>query len=250
MENKTNSTNAAIENTSNANEGNEVSNNNASENVSKESTNVLPKENETTSKEQTKVTKGSTKAKDPLSNKTVLKTIKYTDEELLTFIRKKYSEHNKYFKVLKYAVDEICKKQLKELDETIADLEKKLKEPSKLTMDQLNVFVIKIPILMYKVNSILGEQGLSMEITEHLNNLEVTEKLLHICGGTEKERIRQAEYECMISTFTLLVKSRVYYNIKNALDYSTKLYDGVKKALSAQIEEIKVFGRDMKPINK
>lgn len=186
----------------------------------------------------------TTKEKENKKNTLILATREYTDEELTALIRKKYSNHNQYFKVLKTIVNNICDKELAELNNAMKSLENLITNSKDLPMKELEKHVIQIPIFMYKLNAKLAEQGLNMEISAHLNNYEITETLMNIHGGTAQERLRAAEYKTMVSTFTLLVKNRVYYNIKNNLDYSSKVYDGLKKVLSAQIEELKVFGKE------
>lgn len=180
----------------------------------------------------------------PMNTKVILKTLKYTDEELTDLIRKKYASHDQYFKVANNIVNTICQKQLAKLNLEIANLEKAVSNPKNLNIETLNPFVIRIPIFMYNITSFLNEQALNVEISKYLNSREITEKLQTIQGRTEKERMMNAEYDSMISTFTLLIKTRVYANIKDRLEYATKIYDGIKKALSAQIEEMKIFGKD------
>lgn len=191
---------------------------------------------------------GKTKKEDKpkkREQKLKLASREYTDEELTNVIRNKYRNHDQYFKVLKVIVDKICEAELKEINNAMKELEQLVCSKGDLPMNKLEKYVIQIPIYMYKLNSKLAAQGLNMEISNHLNSYEITEELMKLQGGSATERMKVAEYNSMTSTFTLLIKNRVYYNIKNSLDYSTKVYDGLKKALSAQIEELKVFGKDV-----
>ena len=174
----------------------------------------------------------------------VLNTVSYTEQELEDLIKNKYTSHNAYFQVLKRMVAIITEKQLAELNAVMKSLDELIIKSPTLPIAELEKYVVQLPIYMYKINTKLSNSALNMEVTNHLNNLEITEKLLNIQGGTEKERLRVAEYEAMVSTFTAIVKSRVYLNVKNHLDYATKVYDGLKKALSAEIEEMKLFGKD------
>lgn len=175
----------------------------------------------------------------------IITTKEYTEKELTDLIRNKYSIHNKYYKVLQEIINKISEKEFKEIDEAINMLEEVALNKEKLPIEQLKKYTIQIPILMYRLNDKLGNKGLDMEISSYLNNLEISEKIFEQIGGTEKERLRAAEYNSMVSTFTSIIKSRLYYNLKTKLDYSSKVYDGLKKVLSAEIEEMKLFGKDI-----
>lgn len=201
---------------------------------------IQDKSSSETNKEQKNDEKETKKKKKNIK----IKTKNYTEDELMNLIRNKYRNHNQYFKVLQNIVDTIIKNETSELDNAMKSLEKLVVNSKNLSMNELQKYVIQIPIFMYKLNEKVASQALNMEISNHLNNYEVTETLLRIDGGTASERLKIAEYETMISTFTLLVKTRVYYNLKSNLDYSSKVYDGLKKVLSAQIEELKIFGKD------
>lgn len=205
-------------------------------------------ENEETNIEKTNETEQVDKEKKETKKKqkvNILTTKEYSEEELTNLIRKKYCTHNKYYKVLQDIVNKISNEEFKEIDDAINELSKITMNKDKLSLESLKKYTIQIPILMYRLNDKLSNKGLDMEISSYLNNLEISEKIFEQIGGTEKERLRAAEYNSMVSTFTSLIKTRLYYNLKSKLDYANKVYDGIKKVVSAEIEEMKLFGKDM-----
>lgn len=177
--------------------------------------------------------------------KPIITTREYTNEELTDLIRKKYSVHNKYFKVLEDIVNKILEKEVKEIDKTIGEIETIANKIEKMSLDDLKKYLMKVTILNYRLNDKLNNKGLQMEISSYLNNLEISEKIFEQVGGTEKERLRAAEYNSMVSTFTSLINARVYYVLKNKIDCACKIADAIKKVLSAEIQEMQTFRNDL-----
>lgn len=209
-------------------------------NVINEETNIVEKENNIS---ETKVEEKIEKKKKQKVN--LITTKEYSEEELTSLIRNKYCIHNKYYKVLQDIVNKISKEEFKEIDKAMNELSNIALNKDKLSLESLKKYTLQIPILMYRLNDKLSNRGLDMEISSYLNNLEISEKIFEQVGGTEKERLRAAEYNSMVSTFTSLIKTRLYYDLKTKLDYANKVYDGIKKVVSAEIEEMKLFGKDM-----
>lgn len=208
-------------------------------NVEKENSIEVSNEKEKNS-EETKKADGRKKGRT-----NIVTTKQYTDKELTDLIRTKYCSHNKYYNVLQNIVNQISENEFKEIDKSINELALIVTNKDKLSLESLKRYTIQIPILMYRLNDKLSNRGFDMEISSYLNNLEISERIFEQVGGTEKERLRAAEYNSMVSTFTSLIKTRLYYNLKSKLDYASKVYDGIKKVISAEIEEMKLFGKDI-----
>ena len=168
----------------------------------------------------------------------------YTKEQLHDTIRNKYQEHQKYYGVIQGIVNQIIEQESKELDKVIDALSTMVEKMENISIAELEKYAIQIPVFMYRLNTRLGKKGLEANISNHLKNFEITSNLMGMKGqgGSGPERQRVAEYNAMIPTFTTEIKSQVYLNLKTKMDLAKTVNDGVKKALSAQIEEMKLSG--------
>lgn len=172
------------------------------------------------------------KEKQPL----IIKTIKYTDQELKSLINAKFGEHNVYFKLMNEAINNLTSKHREGIENIMASL-RKIDVNKDLSDQELECLMIKIPAEMYYLNKYLESRALDSELAQYFKDRSITEKALTIVGGTEKERTRAAEYESLEDTLVALIKGRVYYNIKNELEYVSKMYDGLKKIMNSRIQD-------------
>lgn len=211
-----------------------------------------PKTQTPEKKEGEKTGKKGTKEKSII----VLTTKPISDQELRDALNKKFGEHNMYYKVLKEAVENLTKKHQETLRNTMTLVRQGVqpefitkdgkitgvKFKKQLTDDELENYVVTIPVEMYFINTFMEDRALDMELADYMKEFNITEKILEIEGGTEKERLRAAEYNSMLSIFTSIIKNRVYYNLKNEIDAATKVYEALKKVMNNRIEEKKLFG--------
>lgn len=170
----------------------------------------------------------------------IVSSKEYTAEEFVDMLRKKYMLHDKYYKFMLSAAQSILDKENKQLDKTIEQLTKVASNIENLSLVQLEKYTIQIPLLMYQLNERLSKKNLAASISNHLNQYEISSKLFNIRGGSANERQRAAEYQSMFSTFTYLITNYVTLSLKSKLDMANKVNDGVKKVLTAQIEEMKL----------
>ncbi|MFW6025321.1 MAG: hypothetical protein ACOCRX_03175 [Candidatus Woesearchaeota archaeon] len=191
---------------------------------------------------------------------TVLSTEPISEEELEKKINDTFGRHNKYYKVLKKAVDNLTNKyrdNIKNIMLTIRSVlsptfEKKddkfinLNFKRTLTNEELENYITLIQTELYFLNEFMEEKALGKEVSEYLKDLDITEELLNIVGGTAKERERLAQHKAMVSTLTSIIKTRVYYNLKGEIDAATRVSDSLKKVLTSRITEMQVFGKSSK----
>ena len=197
------------------------------------------------------------KGKSTKNNLIVLTTRPISDDELRTRLNQEFGKNNAYYKVLKEAVDNLTAKQRENLRNLMLMIREGIKPEfvmkdgkvtgvkfnRTLSDEELDNYITMIPIEMYFINQYMENRALDMELAEHLKNFHITEKILEIKGGTEKERLRAAEYNSMIQIFTTIIKNRVYYNLKNEIDAANRVYEALKKVASSRIEDKKLFGK-------
>lgn len=197
------------------------------------------------------------KGKSTKNNLIVLTTRPISDDELKTRLNQEFGKNNAYYKVLKEAVDNLTAKQRENLKNLMLMIREGIKPEfvmkdgkvtgvkfnRTLSDEELDNYITMIPIEMYFINQYMEDRALDMELAEHLRNFHITEKILEIKGGTEKERLRAAEYNSMIQIFTTIIKNRVYYNLKNEIDAANRVYEALKKVASSRIEDKKLFGK-------
>ena len=197
------------------------------------------------------------KGKSARNNLIVLTTRPISDDELRTKLNQEFGKNNAYYKVLKEAVDNLTAKQKENLKNLILMIREGIKPEfvikdgkvtgvkfkRTLSDDELYNYITMIPVEMYFLNDYMEGRALDMELAEHLKNFHITEKILEIKGGTEKERLRAAEYNSMIQIFTTIIKNRVYYNLKNEIDAANRVYEALKKVANSRIEDKKLFGK-------
>lgn len=197
------------------------------------------------------------KGKNTKNNLIVLTTRPISDDELKTRLNQEFGKNNAYYKVLKEAVDNLTAKQRENLKNLMLMIREGIKPEfvmkdgkvtgvkfnRTLSDEELDNYITMIPIEMYFINQYMEDRALDMELAEHLRNFHITEKILEIKGGTEKERLRAAEYNSMIQIFTTIIKNRVYYNLKNEIDAANRVYEALKKVASSRIEDKKLFGK-------
>lgn len=197
------------------------------------------------------------KGKSAGNNLIVLTTRPISDDELRTRLNQEFGKNNAYYKVLKEAVDNLTAKQRENLKNLMLMIREGIKPEfvmkdgkvtgvkfnRTLSDEELDNYITMIPVEMYFINQYMEDRALDMELAEHLKNFHITEKILEIKGGTEKERLRAAEYNSMIQIFTTIIKNRVYYNLKNEIDAANRVYEALKKVASSRIEDKKLFGK-------
>lgn len=197
------------------------------------------------------------KGKSTKNNLIVLTTRPISDDELRTRLNQEFGKNNAYYKVLKEAVDNLTAKQRENLKNLMLMIREGIKPEfvmkdgkvtgvkfnRTLSDEELDNYITMIPVEMYFINQYMEDRALDMELAEHLKNFHITEKILEIKGGTEKERLRAAEYNSMIQIFTTIIKNRVYYNLKNEIDAANRVYEALKKVASSRIEDKKLFGK-------
>jgi hypothetical protein len=182
-----------------------------------------------------------------------LTTKPMTEEELENKLRLEFGNNNMYYKTLKKIVDKITEKYRQRLKKSLLILREEIK-PSiskddngkssikfnkNLTDDELSNYIILITTEMYFLSNAMEDFALDMEVANYLKEFSITENILEITGGTAQERARVAEYNNMQKVFHCIIKSRVFYNIKNEIDQANKVYEALKKVLTARIEEKK-----------
>jgi hypothetical protein len=197
------------------------------------------------------------KGKSTKNNLIVLTTRLISDDELRTRLNQEFGKNNAYYKVLKEAVDNLTAKQRENLKNLMLMIREGIKPEfvmkdgkvtgvkfnRTLSDEELDNYITMIPVEMYFINQYMEDRALDMELAEHLKNFHITEKIFEIKGGTEKERLRAAEYNSMIQIFTTIIKNRVYYNLKNEIDAANRVYEALKKVASSRIEDKKLFGK-------
>lgn len=200
------------------------------------------------------------KSKNVRNNLVVLTTRPISDEELKEKLNLEFGKNNQYYKILKEAVDNLTAKQKANIRKLMLMIREGIKPEftvkdgkitgvqfsRTLTDEELENFVTMIPIEMYFVNEYMEGRALDMELAQHLKDFHVTEKIFELHGGTEKERLRAAEYNSMIPIFTSIIKNRVYYNLKNEIDAANRVYEALKKVMTSRIEEKRLFGKSDK----
>lgn len=198
-----------------------------------------------------------TKKKSTKKEKTPIKlnTRAMTEEELRKALNNVYGEHNEYFKLINEKVRELTLLHTRDLRHLILSLKSLIKPiygidtntkneavqfKNKLSDQELEDFILYLPVEMYSVNKCIEDRALDSEISQFLTDLQITEHALNIVGGTEKERMRAAEYNSMYHSLTLIVKKRVYYNLKSEVDAANKVYEALKKIISVRIDDKKL----------
>lgn len=191
------------------------------------------------------------------SNLIVLTTRPISDDELRTKLNQEFGKNNVYYKILKEAVDNLTAKQKENLRNLILMIREGIKPEfimkngkvtgvkfnRTLSDEELDNYITMLPVEMYFINDYIEGRALDMELAEHLKEFHITEEIFEIKGGTEKERLRAAEYNSMIQIFTTIIKNRVYYNLKNEIDAANRVYEALKKVANARIEDKKLFGK-------
>lgn len=187
----------------------------------------------------------------------VLTTRPISDDELRDKLNQEFGKNNAYYKILKEAVDNLTAKQKANLRNLMLMIREGVKPEfilkdgkvtgvkfgRTLSDDELDNYVTMIPVEMYFINDYMEGRALDMELAQHLKDFHITEEIFEIQGGTEKERLRAAEYNSMIQIFTSIIKNRVYYNLKNEIDAANRVYEALKKVMNSRIEDKKLFGK-------
>lgn len=197
------------------------------------------------------------KGKSVRNNLIVLTTRPISDDELREKLNLEFGKNNIYYKILKEAVDNLTAKHKENLRNLILMIREGIKPEfvmkngkvsgvkfnRTLSDEELDNYITMIPVEMYFINDYMEGRALDMELAEHLKEFHITEEIFEIKGGTEKERLRAAEYNSMIQIFTTIIKNRVYYNLKNEIDAANRVYEALKKVANARIEDKKLFGK-------
>jgi len=222
--------------------------------------NLSSSEDKATSDAKNSKAPGKTQEKSAEKKKSdliILTTKPISEQELRDKMNKEFGKNNQYYNVLKEAVDSITGQYKKKLTSMMILIREGVKPDykmingevksvefrRKLSNEELENFVISIPVELFFIQEIMDDRALDMDLSEQLKEFHITEKILEIQGGTEKERIRAAEYNSMMPIFTTIIKNRVYYNLKNEIEQASKVYDALKRVIQLRITEMQTFGK-------
>lgn len=145
-------------------------------------------------------------------------------------------------------LNEILAEYTKELDELITEIENLLRliksgEINTVTDDELEMYTLHLPVLMYKAGARLEELGSNSDVAKAKKKERYNEIMLKV-SGTIPEKKAKSEEVVKREQIMEDIYSRAYEQLKTKLDYADRINNGIKKALSKRMMELEVFRKD------
>lgn len=133
-------------------------------------------------------------------------------------------------------VDSIVHKYNRDLHEFMEKVVTLLKKPDRLTTDELEDIVMKIPVFMYFSSTGLETLGIEGDAAKAVK-MEIFNKHYNEIEGTIEDKKKHAELKTFSEYYVEVAFSRAYKKLKVQLDMAAHVFSGAKKVLSRRMEE-------------
>lgn len=146
--------------------------------------------------------------------------------------------------------NEISEKCTSSLDAYIHYVSEELRTTQSLSNDQLDKFILNLPIYIYYASSAIESLGIKEDVASISKKRQITKQLEEMkqnnVGGTAASRAAVAEINCTDDVLINSIYSSAYKIAKSKIEFAYEVLASCKKVMSRRIEELKAFNSDTK----
>lgn len=162
-------------------------------------------------------------------------------------LKKKYSSIKSSTAAAERIINEVCEEYTNDLDTFVAQIEEAM-EKARATNDDipdrwLSRMVLRLPILMYRVSSLVDRAAIESEIAKAAKESLYAQAYLN-STGTIPERESEARLYTADEGAIVDLTKHVYTRLKAKIEQADKLFDGIRKVISSRDIDKTVFRKD------
>jgi len=154
-------------------------------------------------------------------------------------LRSKRREVEEYGGKVDALVDSICKKYSNDLDDLVNKLKIIFKDSTRLTVDELEIICLKVPVYMYNLAEGLESIGI---MSDSAKTIKLEEYNNHYANahGTINDKKAESENLVLTETFVELAYTRAYKKLKLKYEVCNQLCSAIKNVLRKRLSEIEL----------
>jgi hypothetical protein len=137
-------------------------------------------------------------------------------------------------------VDSIAINYTSALDMCIDEVKDLIKNKDDLTIDQINFYIIQIPILLYELHDKIQNLGVKGDAAKMQRKNQYNKAYQEQEHGTVAQKTSIAQDACQDEQMIEDIFSRVYKKCENKIEMATMLHGSLKKILQWRVSELEV----------
>ena len=137
-------------------------------------------------------------------------------------------------------VDSIATTYTERLDECIEEVQDLIKNKDDLTIEQINFYIIQIPILLYELHDKMQNLGVKGDAAKMQRKNQYNKAYQDQENGTVAQKTSVAQEACKDEQMIEDIFGRVYKKCENKIDIATMLHGSLKKILQWRVSELEV----------
>jgi hypothetical protein len=134
-------------------------------------------------------------------------------------------------------VDSLVAKFGKDLERAVDKVRNALKENDKVSNEELERFVMEVPVYMYYALEGLEKLGIEGDNAKMLKQ-DVFNRSYIDTDGTIEDKKKQAELDSVTEQYVEIAYQRAYKKLKEKINKAELVYTGTKKVLDKRTQEI------------
>lgn len=137
-------------------------------------------------------------------------------------------------------VEQIAGTYTGQLDKCIEEVEDLIKNKDDLTIQQINFYIIQIPILLYELHDKIQNLGVKSDAAKMQRKNQYNKAYQEQSKGTVAQKTSVAQDSCQDEQMIEDIFNRVYKKCENKIDIATMLHGSLKKILQWRVSELEV----------
>lgn len=134
-------------------------------------------------------------------------------------------------------VDSLVAKFGKELERTVERVRDALKNNDKVSNDELEKFVMEVPVQMYFALEGLEKLGVEGDNAKMMKKTVFANSYIET-SGTIEDKTKQAELDTITEHYVEIAYQRAYRKLKEKIAKAELVFSGAKKVLDKRTQEI------------
>lgn len=163
-----------------------------------------------------------------------------SDEIKMRSIRHKVEENSR---TIDQIVGNIVRKYSDELDGEVERIRYLLEDSDKLTDEELEIMVMRLPVIMYYGINGLEDLGIESDMAKAVK-LEVYNDRYLDSDGTIQDKTHLAELETVNEQMIEVAFTRAYRKLRSKIEMAEHVYSGAKKVIDKRMRDMELHRVD------
>lgn len=146
--------------------------------------------------------------------------------------------------VVEAIVESIVSKYSLDLEVEIDKIKALLDNTDILTIEEIEIMVMRIPVFMYYAASGIESLGVESDLAKAVKLEVYSQKYASLLEGTIKDREAYAAQESLNEALIEIAFSRAYKKLKTKLDMAEHIFTAAKKVLSKRMQDVDLYKMD------